>query len=50
MKQLFTTLALALAAGTALAHGAVSCPALPKEEKQPQMALQKKLEGEGWKV
>lgn len=50
MKQLFTTLALALAAGTALAHGAVSCPAVPKEEKQPQMALQKKLEGEGWKV
>jgi hypothetical protein len=34
----------------ALAHGDVSCPAVPKEEKRPQMDLQRKLEAEGWKV
>lgn len=49
MKTL-TTLALAFAASAALAHGNVSCPAVPKEEKKPQMELQKKLEGDGWKV
>ena len=45
-------LALLLAASStaAFAHGAVSCPAVPKEEKQPQMELQRKLEAEGWKV
>ncbi len=47
-----TTAALALAFTTsaAFAHGNVSCPDMPKEEKKPQMELQKKLEGEGWKV
>ncbi len=50
MKNLLATLALTLAAGAASAHGNVSCPAMPKEEKQPQMTLQKKLEDEGWKV
>jgi hypothetical protein len=53
MKHLLTTLALAitaLTASTAFAHGNVSCPAVPKEEKKPQMELQKKLEAEGWKV
>lgn len=50
MKRLLAAALLAAVAGTALAHGNVSCPAMPKEEKQPQMALQKKLEGEGWKV
>ena len=43
-------LALAFTASAAFAHGNVSCPAMPKEEKKPQMELQKKLEGEGWKV
>jgi hypothetical protein len=50
MKRLLATLALTAMTGTAFAHGAVSCPAVPKEEKKGQMELQKKLEGEGWKV
>lgn len=50
MKRLLTALALAAVAGASFAHGNVSCPALPKEEKKGQMDLQKKLEGEGWKV
>ena len=50
MKQLLATIALAFTASAAFAHGNVSCPAVPKEEKKPQMELQKKLEGEGWKV
>jgi hypothetical protein len=37
------------AAGSALAHGDVRCTT-PKAEWQPQMALQTKLVGEGWKV
>lgn len=48
--KLLATLVLALATSTAFAHGNVSCPTMPKEEKKPQMELQKKLEGEGWKV
>ena len=53
MKHLLTALALAvtaLSASSAFAHGNVSCPVVPKEEKKGQMELQKKLEGEGWKV
>jgi len=50
MKRLILTAALAVTASAAFAHGNVSCPAMPKEEKKPQMELQKKLEGEGWKV
>ncbi len=50
MKRLLATLAFTVTASTAFAHGAVSCPAMPKEEKKGQMELQKKLEGEGWKV
>lgn len=49
MKHL-VTLALAFTATAVFAHGNVACPALPKEEKKPQMELQKKLEAEGWKV
>ncbi len=49
MKHLLA-LALAFSATAAFAHGNVSCPAMPKEEKKPQMELQKKLETEGWKV
>lgn len=48
--KLIASLVLATLASTAFAHGNVSCPAVPKEEKKPQMELQKKLEGEGWKV
>ncbi|MDT8998284.1 PepSY domain-containing protein [Paucibacter sp. APW11] len=43
-------LSLAGWAVAALAHGNVSCPVVPKEEKKPQMELQRKLEAEGWKV
>lgn len=50
MKRLLATIALTVTASAAFAHGAVSCPAMPKEEKKGQMELQKKLEGEGWKV
>lgn len=50
MKRLLATLALTAVASAACAHGNVSCPALPKEEKKPQMELQRKLEAEGWKV
>ena len=49
MKTLIA-LALAFTASAAFAHGNVNCPAMPKEEKKPQMELQRKLEGEGWKV
>lgn len=50
MKRILLATTLFVTAAAAFAHGNVSCPAVPKEEKQPQMALQKKLEGEGWKV
>ncbi|MBW8843676.1 MAG: PepSY domain-containing protein [Burkholderiales bacterium] len=50
MKRLLATAILAAFAGAAFAHGNVSCPVVPKEEKKPQMELQKKLESEGWKV
>ncbi len=51
-KSLSLSLAAVMLAGSgaALAHGNVSCPVVPKEEKQPQLTLQKKLESEGWKV
>ena len=49
-KRLLATLALTAFTGAAFAHGAVSCPVVPKEEKKGQMELQKKLEGDGWKV
>ena len=45
-----TALLLLSTAGAAFAHGNVSCPVVPKEEKKPQMELQRKLEAEGWKV
>lgn len=41
---------LAAGAGSAFAHGNVSCPDMPKAEKKPQMELQRKLESEGWRV
>lgn len=42
-----------LFAGTtaaAYAHGNVTCPVVPKEERRPQMELQRALEADGWKV
>lgn len=48
--KLLAALVLTLAASTALAHVDVSCPTVPKDEKKPQIELQKKLEGEGWTV
>jgi hypothetical protein len=50
MKRLLVTALLATFASATFAHGNVSCPVVPKEEKKGQMELQKKLEGEGWKV
>ncbi len=50
MKRLLATALLAAFGSAAFAHGNVSCPVVPKEEKKGQMELQKKLEGEGWKV
>ena len=37
-------------ASAARAHGDVKCEAIPEREWKPQMELQKKLTGEGWKV
>lgn len=48
--KLLCAAVLSSSAAAAFAHGDVSCPAVPKEEKRPQMELQRKLEGEGWKV
>ncbi|MGJ3704184.1 PepSY domain-containing protein [Variovorax sp. AFSI2.2] len=31
-------------------HDAIKCAPVPKEEMRPQMELQRKLTGEGWKV
>ena len=43
-------LALAGASLGAFAHGNVKCEAIPKAEWKPQMELQRKRVGEGWKV
>jgi hypothetical protein len=51
MKLKSLTALLLLGSATAVfAHGNVSCQVVPKEEKKPQMELQRKLESEGWKV
>lgn len=47
MKSIFAALTLSLVASTAMA--APKCDT-PKEKWQPKGALQKQLEGEGWKV
>ncbi len=39
-----------LTALPAAAHGDVQCPEEPKAQWQPQMALQRKLVDEGWRV
>jgi hypothetical protein len=51
MTQIRSLIAAAAAltlSGAALAHGEFKCD-VPKAEWQPQMALQKKLEADGWK-
>ncbi|MGC4062022.1 MAG: cytochrome b/b6 domain-containing protein [Aquabacterium sp.] len=50
ITQAILTAVLACTAAAAHAHGNVSCPDMPKEEKRLQMDLQHKLESEGWKV
>ena len=47
-----SVLALFLTGTTAAvhAHGNVECPVVAKEEKKPQLELQRKLEADGWKV
>ena len=49
-----TGITVLLQAGPASAqfveHDKVRCDAVPKEEMRPQMDLQRKLTGEGWKV
>ena len=39
-----------VAAAQYVDHNAVKCEAVAKEEMKPQMELQRKLSGEGWKV
>ena len=48
--QPLAALLLIAHASAASAHGNVSCPEVPKEERRLQMDLQRKLEAEGWKV
>lgn len=43
-------LVLALAAGSAGAHGDVKCPAYPRSEWRPHTELQQKLTSEGWEI
>lgn len=50
LTRSLAALLLACVGASAFAHGNVECPVVPKEEKKPQMELQRKLEGEGWKV
>jgi hypothetical protein len=50
INHLLAALLLSASAAAAQAHGDVSCPVVPKEEKRLQMDLQRQLEGLGWKV
>lgn len=50
LTQALAAALIAGAAGSAFAHGNVSCPDMPKAEKKPQMELQSQLEGQGWRV
>ena len=50
LTQTVVATLLLCSAAMAHAHGNVECPAMPKEEKQPQMELQRKLEADGWRV
>jgi hypothetical protein len=38
------------AAGSAAAHGDVSCPDVPRSERRPTVELQKELQKQGWTV
>lgn len=48
--RLAVVVGLVVSASSAVAHGTVKCDPVPPAEWQPQMALQDKLKGEGWKV
>lgn len=54
LRTLIVSLALGLSAAGASAqivnHDTVRCAPVAKEEMKPQMELQRKLSGEGWKV
>ena len=50
LTRAIVALLFATGAAAAHAHGNVSCPVVPKEEKKPQMELQRMLEANGWKV
>lgn len=50
LTRSLAALLLASVGAGAFAHGNVECPVVPKEEKKPQMELQRKLEADGWKV
>lgn len=50
MLRLAVAVVCIASASTAAAHGTVRCDSVPPAEWQPQMALQDKLRGEGWKV
>lgn len=49
-SRIALSLLLALAAGTASAHGDVKCTTKPQSEWKPHTELAKKLEQEGWQI
>jgi hypothetical protein len=50
LRTALAALLLTALTGAAFAHGNVSCPAMPRAEKKPQMDLQRMLEVDGWRV
>lgn len=50
IKTILCAAAFALTAGSALAHGNVTCKEYPKNEWRPHTELQEKLVKEGWTV
>ncbi|XAH23654.1 PepSY domain-containing protein [Xylophilus sp. GW821-FHT01B05] len=50
MAGLLAALGCGGAAAQYVDHNAVKCEPVPKDEMRPQMELQRKLTGEGWKV
>jgi hypothetical protein len=50
LRSLVLAACLTATAGSALAHGNVTCPSYPKNEWRPHTELQEKLTKEGWQV
>lgn len=50
LHRALVALSIAACSTAAHAHGTVKCDPVPQSEWKPQMELQKKLTGEGWKV